>query len=253
MVFQSDERDAAIPSLSMVQVDAERTTTTLRGLGYGKELPAASFAALPANMDEIFRRAYTRAGVRGSTVLAICSAIVGEGKTTISLGLATTFAQDFPERRVALVETDIERPILARELDLDPTPGLVECLLDDHPIQVAYRATSLENLHVVPAGAPISTASRILRSNRMAATVDAIRQTHDLVILDGPAVLVNSDARPLTELADGVMLVVRAGVTPRSHIKRAVAEIDGTALCGVVLNGASSPLPRWLRRLLGLS
>jgi len=203
-------------------------------------------------MGELLRRAYTRAGVRGSTVLAICSAIVGEGKTTIGLSLATTFAQDFPERRVAIVETDIERPVFAHDLGLDPTPGLVECLLDNAPIQAAYRTTKLDNLHVVPAGGPASTTSRLLRSTRMAGTVDAIRQTHELVVLDVPAILANSDARPLTELADGVILVVRAGVTPLSHVKRAVAEIDEKSVNGIVLNGASSSLPGWLRRLFGL-
>lgn len=236
----------------MIIVETERSGTSLRQMGYGKEVASFASTAWPANMGEIVRRAYTRANVYESMVLAICSAIIGEGKTTVSLALATTFAQDFPERRVALVETDVERPILARDLGLDPRPGLVQCLLDDRPIQVAYRATNLANLHIVPAGGPISTPSRLLRTGRMAAVVDAIRQTHDLVLLDGPAILANSDARSLTELADGVMLVVRAGVTPVSHVNRAIAEIDERAVRGVILNGASPSLPGWLRRLLGL-
>jgi len=252
MVFQPDEKHPAGSGIGLVQVEAERPATSLRGLGYGKEDASLDTTPLPVDLGEILRRTYTRAGIRGSMVLAICSAIVGEGKTTISLGLASTFANDFPDRRVALVETDIERPILAHDLGLDPTPGLVECLLDDQPIQFAYRATNLENLHVVLAGGPVSTASRVLRTSRMAGIIDAIRQTHDLVVLDGPSILANSDARPLTELADGVLLVIRAGVTPLSHVRRAIAEIDGSAVAGVVLNGTSSSLPGWLGRLLGL-
>src|SRR5438105_7537063 len=63
--------------------------------------------------DELFRGIYTRAGIGASEVVAVCSAIAGEGKTAISLGLGVTLAQDFPERRVLLVETDFQRPGLA--------------------------------------------------------------------------------------------------------------------------------------------
>src|SRR6188508_3126789 len=58
--------------------------------------------------DELFRGIYTRAGTGfAAEVLAVCSAVAGEGKTTVGLGLAVTIAQDFPERRVLLVETDL--------------------------------------------------------------------------------------------------------------------------------------------------
>ena len=68
-------------------------------------------------LDEYFRGIYTRAAVGfGSEVLAISSAIGGEGKTTLSVGLAITLAQDFPERRVLLVETDFQSPVLAADL-----------------------------------------------------------------------------------------------------------------------------------------
>src|SRR6185436_15825172 len=60
-----------------------------------------------AGADELFRNLYTRAGIGfTSEVMAVSSAIAGEGKTTVSLGLAVTVAQDYPERRVLLVETD---------------------------------------------------------------------------------------------------------------------------------------------------
>src|SRR5690349_9018364 len=56
--------------------------------------------------DEVFRTIYTRAGAGfGREVVAVCSAIDGEGKTTMAVGLAIAVAQDFPGRRVLLVET----------------------------------------------------------------------------------------------------------------------------------------------------
>src|SRR5262245_66504589 len=71
--------------------------------------------------DELFRNLYTRAGIGfTSEVLAVSSAIAGEGKTTVSLGLAVTVAQDYPERRVLLVETDFQRPTLADDFGVEP-------------------------------------------------------------------------------------------------------------------------------------
>src|SRR5919199_1818806 len=73
--------------------------------------------------EELFRGIYTRAGTGVSEVLAVCSAIAGEGKTTISVGLGVTIAQDFPEHRVVVVETDVQRPVLARDFGVEPNPG----------------------------------------------------------------------------------------------------------------------------------
>src|SRR5215469_2699161 len=143
--------------------------------------------------DEIFRGLYTRAGIGfASEVLMISSAVAGEGKTSVSLGLAVTVAQDYPDRRVVLVETDVHRPALATDFDVEATPGLVDCLLGGHPMELAFRSTFLDNLHLIPVGDPPKKHGRALRSGRMAAFVDALRQTYDLVILDAPALLVNS-------------------------------------------------------------
>ncbi|MDF2748665.1 MAG: putative Protein-tyrosine kinase [Propionibacteriaceae bacterium] len=222
-----------------------------RGSG-GALVPHAPREWCLPNADELFRTIYTRAGTGTSEVLAVTSAIAGEGKTTVSLGLAVTIAQDFPDRRVLLVETDIEHPNLARDFELDPSPGLVDFLLDDRPIQMAFRPTSLENLYVLPSGGPISNPGRLLRSSQMAVAIDTMRATHDVVILDLAAILVNSDALPLTDLADGVIIVVRAGVTPSNLVNKSIRLIDDAKMLGVVLNGVRSYVPGWLRRLSGM-
>src|SRR4051794_24567503 len=120
-------------------------------------LPAAVSSETPREWiargtDEFFRGVYTRAAIsRGDTIIAISSAITGDGKTTLSLGLAVTLARDFPERGVVVVETDWERPVLAKDFGLEPNPGLFDCLEDDQPTWSACRGTFLENLHLLPA------------------------------------------------------------------------------------------------------
>jgi capsular exopolysaccharide synthesis family protein len=221
-------------------------------------LNGTSLATLPPRdwllpgADEFFRRIYTRTGSTRSEVLAVCSAVAGEGKTTVAVGLAVTIAEDFPDRRVLVVETDLQKPVLAADFGVEPVPGLVDCLTNNEPVEMAYRSTLLPNLHIVPAGNAVATPGRWLRSSNMALAVDSMRSTHDLVILDVPAVQDNSDAVLLTDLADGILFVVRAGVTPANVVTQAIEDIDAGRLRGLVLNETRSSIPKWLRRLLGL-
>ncbi len=206
-----------------------------------------------AGADDLFRNLYTRAGIGfTSEVLAVSSAIAGEGKTTVALGLAVTVALDYPERRVLLVETDFQRPTLADDFGVEPTPGLVDCILGDEPLELTFRSSFLDNLHLLPVGGPAPGPGRALRSSRMATIMDSLRQSYDLVVVDSPSLLVNSDSVMLMDLADGAVLVVRSGVTPGSMVSKAIEQIDEMKLRGVVLNGSQSAIPGWLRRLCGM-
>jgi capsular exopolysaccharide synthesis family protein len=203
--------------------------------------------------DEIFRGVYTRAGLGAtSEIVGVCSAIVGEGKSTVALGLAVTIAQDFPDRRVLLAETDLHNPVLAGDFDLEQGPGLTECLLAVSALELAARPTHMENLDLLPAGGPADGVGRLLRSAQMATLTDAMRQAYDTIILDLPALLVNSDSLILSDLADVLIFVVRAGVTPASVINKALEQVDETKLRGLVLNDSRSSAPGWLRRACGL-
>jgi Mrp family chromosome partitioning ATPase len=86
----------------------------------------------------------------------------------------------------------------------------------------------------------------------MAAIVEAMRQSYDVVILDLPAILTNSDAVLLTDLADGVICVIRAGLTPVALVNRAFEQIEEGKLRGVVLNANNTSVPSWVGRLAGL-
>lgn len=201
--------------------------------------------------DDVFRGIYMRSYTGDREILAICSAIAGEGKTTVAVGLGTAIAQDFPDRRVLVVETDLRQPVLAKDFDVEPSPGLAECLQDHTPTQMAYRPTYLNNLDLLPAGEPRPHPARLLRSTRMALALDEMSASYDVVILDVPAVLAGTDALLLTDVADGVVFVVRSGVTPLPLINKALDQIEEKKLRGVVLNGSQSAVPSWLRRLCG--
>ncbi len=202
--------------------------------------------------DDLFRSVYTRSGIAAREVIAVTSAVEEEGKSTIALGLAVTVAQDFPDLRVVLVETDVSRPVLASDFDAAPVGGLVNYLAGEVELESTIRATFLPNLRIVPAGMPGSNGARLLRSSRMAAAIEGLRDDSDLVILDLPAVLLNSDSLLVTDIADGVLFVARAGDTTAALVKEALELLDPAKLRGVVLNASISAVPGWVRRLVGV-
>ena len=245
-------------------LDTKRATTHEKSLKSGKavDLEPRDASALVAsgrgrevaipNTDEVFRGLYTRAGFGVvPEVLAVCSALNGEGKTTLSLGLAITLAQDFPDKRVLVVETDPEHASMVEDFGLQRGPGLYDWLCGDASVSLEPHATFLDNLDLLPAGTPVAGRGRPLRSARMGTLIEALRENYEHVILDTPAILTNSDAVLLTELADGAVLVVRTGVAPHSVVQRALQQIDEAKLRGVVLNGVQSAIPGWMRRLFG--
>jgi Mrp family chromosome partitioning ATPase len=178
--------------------------------------------------------------------------VQGEGKTTMSLGLAIAIAQDRPDRRVVVVETDLWRAVLARDCGLPTSPGLVDVLLDRQTVATALRSTTLDNLSLLVAGTDIASPQRLLRSSRMPEVLETLRRSFDVVIVDTPAALAHSEVGLVARMVEEVIFVVRTGVTPSRELGTALSRIQGANLRGIVVNDARSAVPRGVRRLLGL-
>ena len=125
-------------------------------------------------------------------------------------------------------------------------------LLGDELIETVCRPTFLDNLDLLPAGGPATRPGRLLRSARMLESLEALRESYHLIVLDTPAVLANSDSLLLTDLGDAVLFVVRYGGPPAALVNRALEQVDEAKLRGIVLNGSQTAVPGWVRSLLGL-
>jgi non-specific protein-tyrosine kinase len=205
-----------------------------------------------AGADELFRALYTGFEIGSGTSLAVCSAVNSEGKSTICTGLAVAIAQDLPDRRVVVVETDLWRPVLAKDFGLAPAPGLADCLLDRQPLATALRATELDNLSLLVAGSMVPSPQRLLRSARMGDVMNTLRNTYDVVIVDTAAVMVHSEVALIARMVEEVVFVVRTGVTPARELDAALGRLREANVKGIVLNDVRSSVPRALRRLVRL-
>jgi capsular exopolysaccharide synthesis family protein len=172
--------------------------------------------------------------------LMVCSALKGEGKTTVATNLGRAYAA--LGKRVVLVDVDLRKPELAKRLGLAHRPGLTDVLAADCPLGDALAEVPATGgtLRVLGAGTTAPDPSRLLGSQRMGALLDELEAMADVVILDSAPLLVISDAFPLLERVAGIVGVARLDSTPRAAIKRLVkiAGGSGASLLGFVATDA---------------
>jgi protein-tyrosine kinase len=168
-------------------------------------------------------------------ILAVISALPGEGKTMTAVNLALVMAMSVG-RRVLLVDCDLRDPQVHKTLDIPTEAGLAEVLRGEVPLDEALYETRKENLTVLPAGTLPTNPAELLATQRMRETINLLRTRYDHVILDTPAVLRVADAEIVCNLVDGVIFVVRAASTPREEALRAIENFDRDRIVGMVLN-----------------
>lgn len=198
---------------------------------------AEAFRTLRTNL--LFTRA-----ARALKTVVVTSSSPSEGKTTVSANLGVAFAQQ--GLRVLLIDCDLRKPRLHVPFRLPRTPGLSEVVLGQTPLAQAVLAGPVEGLFVLPSGALPPNPAEFVGGERMQALLGEVAAGYDVVILDTPPVLAAADAAILSTRADGTVLVLRAGGTPRSaaqHAARQLATVNAHVV-GAVLNDPDGRAPR---------
>ncbi len=177
--------------------------------------------------------------IEDGRVIVISSALPGEGKTFCSINLARSLALE-SDSNVLLVDADTAKPQVSRALGQLGEPGLVDALFDESvDVESLVCATSVPKLSVLPAGRESENAAELLGSARMGELLRQLVAPHRsnrIVVLDSPPLLVTNEAKTLVDYAGQVVLVVRAGVTPRSAVLDAIAHLREDQFVGVILN-----------------
>lgn len=172
----------------------------------------------------------------GGKVLLFTSAAGGEGKTTILSNLAVSFVQD--GKKVAVVDCNLRNPGLHTVFGVEGSEGLAAYLNGEEETDNLIVYGNLANLSVIPAGRTSISPPDLLGSDKMAALLDELRGTHDLILLDSPPAINYSDARILASQVDGVILVARYGKSKRESIRKvkSLMEQAGSQIIGIAMN-----------------
>ncbi len=210
-----------------------------------KAVARAGAFNLDVHSPEAFRQIYVSLVLSRDAqrkVIGVTSAISGEGRTTVALGLAQTLSADL-DAPVTLIEVDFDRPVLARHFDIAVAPGLCEVLRGEYQLDEVVRPVA-DRLSVVTAGAVGPDAARLLRQLSIQDPMHEGTGLTGIVILDLPPLMTHSYSALAAGIADAVVLVLRAGVTPADVVRDAIARLDEPPQ-GVVLNAPHTALPAW--------
>jgi succinoglycan biosynthesis transport protein ExoP len=249
------ERITKFASLGVIPAAGSVGSRSYYSYGYGRTTPKLRAVESPAEPQSgidllphvdtrspiseayrAFRTSLLLASASSPKVIVITSTFAREGKTTTSVNLATVLAQ--MGKPVLLIDADLRRPRLQKIFRGKMNLGLVNYLAANLPLDDVIQETTVPNLNVVLSGPTPPNPSELLASDRMKHLIHEVRSRFAYVIFDSPPVMAVTDSIVLAANADGVVLCVHGGHTPRDLVQRAAERLrqSNIPVLGAILN-----------------
>ena len=172
--------------------------------------------------------------------LLVTSPSPKDGKSTVAVNLGVSLAQS--GNKVVIIDADLRRPQIHNRLALPNRQGISGVFVQPHIVlNGAMRKTGIDNLSALTSGALPPNPAELLGSGKMSEILGQIQEKADIILVDTPPVLAVTDASVLAPRVDGVLLVVKPGVTKQAACRQAVEQLNrvGAKILGVVLNDIS--------------
>ncbi len=189
-------------------------------------------------LREQVKRLRAESGIRS---FSISSPVKRDGKTTVAVNLAAALSLDY-EEKVLLIDGDLRAPSVHRYFNASESPGLTDYLACSTKMNLKnlVHETFVPGLRILPSGKPSHLASELLAKERMKQMIEQAQAEFPghHIIIDSPPILSTPDPLVIARHVDGVLLVMRAGKTPRDYLTKALQSLDSNKVMGVVLNGA---------------
>jgi protein-tyrosine kinase len=223
---------------------ANRLLIDVNALRTGGYLPEAVTERQFADHYRRIKRPLIEKALSGDTaggeprIIMVASAVPGDGKTFTSINLALSMALE-RDISVLLVDSDVAKHHITEILGLRKRQGLLDALTDQSlDPEALVVPTNLRGLSILPAGSRVEGTAELLSSNRMRQIVTSLcaRSPRRILLLDSPPLLVTNEGQALVKIAGQVVLVVRAGETPRHAVQAAIGMLDEKQAGGVILN-----------------
>lgn len=177
-----------------------------------------------------------------TTTLLITSARPGEGKTTVATNLAWVMAKP-GERRVLLIDAHVQNASVCTRLTLKPQAGWLDvvdgnCQFANAAIRIDPNGLYVMSPRKLENGLTNTSTADVLTSSRFEKLFKELEQYFDFILIDAPAILDSADAQRIASIADGTVMVTRAGRTNHTDVNDALKLIPKQRRLGIVLNEA---------------
>lgn len=220
-------------------------TESTRGETVVRDHPNSVLAESYRQFAATFRRARLDADAKS---VLFSAGMPDAGTTSVVLNLASTAAA--AGRTVAVVDANFRRPKIAPMLGLDPAdPGLGDILCEGQSIDSVISKTS-DGISVIPAGTPANRVFERFDGEAMSDFLASMHERFDVILIDGPPLVVASESMSIANAADASILVVRAYSEQRGLVARLIRQLNEQSgiFLGVVLNRPRNTAGGYFRR-----
>ncbi len=178
--------------------------------------------------------------------ILVTSALPSDGKSFVSSNLAISIAQGV-EEYVLLIDGDVRRPTIHSNFGFGQVVGLSEHLATGADIGKILLKSPVPKLTIFPAGQPPKNPTELLSSKKMQALLEEVATRYDdrFILIDSPPPSMAAETTAIVNFVDGVILVVRAGKTPKKAVAEAIEQIGKEKIVGIVLNYSDQALKRY--------
>ncbi|MBE9503991.1 MAG: polysaccharide biosynthesis tyrosine autokinase [Proteobacteria bacterium] len=191
---------------------------------------------------ELYRNLFTKLeevrASRSCKVIGVTSAAPQEGKTSTVMNLAYLISHEF-DKKVVIVECDMKRPsITASFIKQWEGNDLVDVLCGKASLNEAMAIfKNNKNLYLLPTRQGIRNSTKLIKAKQMNIIIDELRNHFDYIIFDCPPVMPLADMNVITKIVDGLIFVIKAGITPKDVVMKGAASLDEEKVIGTILNG----------------
>ncbi|MFO7568248.1 MAG: polysaccharide biosynthesis tyrosine autokinase [Smithellaceae bacterium] len=200
-----------------------------------------SFFAPSSMVTEQFRRLRThliKPGVTdGPKTIMITGAMSGEGKSLVAVNLAIIIAVEL-QSHALLIDCDMRNPSISRWFGMEEEKGLSDYLVGQAEIPDLLVKTEVDKLSILCGGTVQDNPVELIGSSKMKSLLQDLKTRYNdrYIILDSSPLLATTEPTVLNEMADTILMVVKAGETPRESIQQALKLLDKNKVMGIVLN-----------------
>ena len=182
-------------------------------------------------------------------VVGVTSAIQEEGKSSTSCNTAYALAE--AGCRVLLLEGDLRRPTIASKLNVERVPGLTNLLVSKMDYRDVVQQSALApNMDILSSGDIPPNPSELLTSSKMEKLMENLRKDYDYIVVDLPPIIAVSDALAVSKFIDGMVVVVRSGVSDQQMLSEAMRQLVmvNARILGFVYRDADGADKQYSRR-----
>lgn len=178
--------------------------------------------------------------------ILVTSPLPGDGKSFICSNLATSIAQGI-EEHVLLIDCDIRKPTIHTIFGYGQTMGLSEYLTQGIDIDKLLLKTAIPKLTILPAGKPPKNPTELLSSKKMKLLLEEVKSRYEdrMIVIDSPPPSMAPETSAIVNFTDAILIVVKAGKTPRSAVAETIDLVGKDKVLGMVLNHADQSVKKY--------